>query len=68
MVAELAVAVPIGLTGLVAVVLMRGELTSLGKQVEKKADTTTVEANQSAIIARLDRLSDQMERHIERAE
>ena len=53
MMAELAVAVPIGLTGLVAVVLMRGELTSLGKQVEKKADTITVEANQSAIIAGL---------------
>ena len=62
----LALVVPLALAGLVAAVVMRAELTSVQRELDTKAERSVVETNQRNIIARLDRLSDQVERLTER--
>ena len=62
----LALVVPLALAGLVAGVVMRAELTSVQRELDTKAERSVVETNQRNIIARLDRLFDQVERLTER--
>jgi hypothetical protein len=45
----------------------QARLASVEQEIGRKADAAVVEANQRAIIMRLDRLTDQMERHLEQA-
>jgi len=45
----------------------QSRLASVEKEIGLKADAAVVDANQRAIISRLDRLTDQMERHFEQS-
>ena len=46
---------------------MQAKVVGFERALERKADAAVVEAYQRAIISRLDRLSDQMERHLEQS-
>ena len=47
--------------------VMQAKVVGFERALERKADAAVVEAYQRAIISRLDRLSDQMERHLEQS-
>ena len=59
---------PLVVLGIVALILMRGELTAAEKQMESKASTEVVNVQYKAITDRLDELSGLLRDHMNRME